>query len=74
MKLNSVSYIYFNHLPGADAFLDSEGTFNSFSYGDAALTLVTPVQLLHEVTKDEFPELYKSLWDLPGDTLIGFDS
>lgn len=74
MKLNTVSYVYFEQLPGADRFLDDEGSFDGFSYGDAAMTLVTPDQLLEEVDSAEYPELYESLMTLDPEILVGFDS
>lgn len=74
IKRNTVEYVYFDQLPGADRFLDTQGSFDGFSYGDAAMTLVTPGQLLEEVDSSECPELYKSLMALDPETLVGFDS
>lgn len=74
MNTNTVSFVYFDKLPGANQFLETRGAFDSFSYGDAAMTLVTPSMLLEDVEEDEFPELYKTLTNLDPEMLIGFDS
>lgn len=73
MKTNSVEYVYFDQLDGASEFLETRGTFDSFSYGDAALTLVNPDTLLEDVDESEFPTLHETLTKLHPETLIGFN-
>lgn len=74
-KIDSVKVVWWNDLDNSGLFTD---TFDSFSYGDAAATLVTPKQIIDELGglgdgEDELDPLIKELQAIPEGVLVGFD-
>lgn len=70
-KQTDLKVYFFNDLDNANLF---EDTFNSFSYGDALITIVGRGTILAELaTKDDVDPLINEIKNLEGkDVLIAF--
>lgn len=77
LKVDQTKVIWFDNLRQAPEF-QSEYCFNSFSYGDAAATLVAATELINEIEgrvfrfSDNFKELLEDLRRVPKGVLVGF--
>ena len=63
--ITQVSVVMAHDLPGFSSYIEQHG-FDSVSYGDAELTLITPEAVIEEIDDfaEDFPELMAALEEL----------